>query len=82
MATAETTRNPAFFASIWNKTLTDRACRHMRFSEASHNRGKCLLSKTDRVFTFGALATPLNALLIEAGAPLTIDFLSLDLEKH
>lgn len=47
---------------------------------AHANRGKCLLSETDRVFTFGAVATPLNALLIEAGAPPTVDLLSLDVE--
>jgi len=47
---------------------------------AHANRGERLLSKTDRVFTFGALATPLNALLVEARAPRTIDLLSLDVE--
>ena len=42
--------------------------------------GKVLMPKEEDVFTFGALARPLNDLLIEAGAPSQIDFLSLDVE--
>lgn len=41
---------------------------------------KFLASDTERVFKFGALARPLNELLIEAQAPNLIDFISLDVE--
>lgn len=41
---------------------------------------KYLASKTERVFRYGAIARPLNDLLIEARAPKLIDFLSLDVE--
>ncbi len=41
---------------------------------------KYLASETERVFRYGAIARPLNDLLIEARAPKLIDFLSLDVE--
>ncbi len=42
--------------------------------------GKQYLSETEDNFVFGALAKPLNEILIEARAPRQIDFLSLDVE--
>jgi hypothetical protein len=42
--------------------------------------GRQFLAETERIFTFGALARPLNELLIEAEAPRSIDLLSLDVE--
>ena len=39
-----------------------------------------LSSKTERTFKYGALARPLNQLLVEAAAPKLIDFISLDVE--
>lgn len=42
--------------------------------------GKQFLASTDRIFTFGAVAKPLNELLITSNAPKQIDFLSLDVE--
>jgi FkbM family methyltransferase len=39
-----------------------------------------LAADTERVFRYGAIARPLNELLIEARAPKLIDFLSLDVE--
>lgn len=47
---------------------------------AHAEEGRSFLAPTDTVFTFGAPARPLNSLLIEAGAPATIDLLSLDVE--
>lgn len=44
------------------------------------NAGKRFLKDSDEVVTFGALATPLNTLLLKASAPQTIDLLSLDVE--
>jgi len=43
-------------------------------------RGREFLGSREPAFDFGAIARPLNDLLIEAGAPATIDFLSLDVE--
>jgi FkbM family methyltransferase len=42
--------------------------------------GKQYLDAAEEVFTFGAIARPLNDLLIEAEAPAMIDLLSLDVE--
>ena len=42
--------------------------------------GKVFLSEHEDIFTFGALARPLNDLLIQADAPRRIDLLSLDVE--
>ncbi len=42
--------------------------------------GSRFLAKNEMSFEFGALAKPLNALLLEAAAPSQIDFLSLDVE--
>jgi FkbM family methyltransferase len=42
--------------------------------------GLRFLAEGERVFTFGAVARPLNELLIEADAPRSIDLLSLDVE--
>lgn len=42
--------------------------------------GKQFLNPTDDNFVFGALAKPLNSILIEAKAPHLIDLLSLDVE--
>jgi FkbM family methyltransferase len=42
--------------------------------------GRRFLAETEQIFTFGALARPLNELLIEAEAPRSIDLLSLDVE--
>jgi FkbM family methyltransferase len=42
--------------------------------------GNRFLAKNEMIFEFGALAKTLNALLLEAGAPQQIDFLSLDVE--
>jgi FkbM family methyltransferase len=42
--------------------------------------GKQFLAEAEQVFTFGAVARPLNELLIEADAPRSIDLLSLDVE--
>ncbi|MDR3579534.1 MAG: FkbM family methyltransferase [Oryzomonas sp.] len=44
------------------------------------NEGKQFLKPTDDNFIFGALATPLNKLLIDSNAPHLIDLLSLDVE--
>lgn len=41
---------------------------------------KYLASAKERVFRYGALARPLNELLIEAKSPALIDFISLDVE--
>lgn len=38
------------------------------------------LDKSESTFTFGAIARPLNQILIDANAPTKIDFLSLDVE--
>ena len=48
----------------------------LQFAES----GKAFLAKTDSVFTFGAIAKPLNDLLVAAQAPRLIDLLSLDVE--
>jgi FkbM family methyltransferase len=42
--------------------------------------GRQFLREGETVFTFGALARPLNTILQDASAPLLIDFLSLDVE--
>ena len=42
--------------------------------------GDQFLGKNEIVFEFGAVAHPLNALLLDADAPKLIDFLSLDVE--
>ena len=42
--------------------------------------GSVFLEPGEEVFEFGALARTLNSLLADAGAPRTIDFLSLDVE--
>lgn len=42
--------------------------------------GRQFLREGETVFAFGAVARPLNDILAEANAPLTIDFLSLDVE--
>jgi FkbM family methyltransferase len=42
--------------------------------------GKMHLDKSEDNFTFGAIARPLNEILIDANAPKKIDFLSLDVE--
>ncbi|MBX9873512.1 MAG: FkbM family methyltransferase [Beijerinckiaceae bacterium] len=42
--------------------------------------GHQFLAPSERVFSFGALARPLNDLLMEAGSPAWIDLLSLDVE--
>ncbi|BBH54042.1 FkbM family methyltransferase [Fluviispira sanaruensis] len=42
--------------------------------------GKKFLSATENIFTFGAIATTLNNLLVKGNAPNTIDLLSLDVE--
>ena len=42
--------------------------------------GTPFLGKREAVFEFGAVARTLNSLLLEAGAPAHIDFLSLDVE--
>ena len=42
--------------------------------------GSRFLAPTEPVFDFGAIARPLNELLLEANAPKSIDFLSLDVE--
>jgi FkbM family methyltransferase len=47
---------------------------------AHANEGRQFLRPHEEVFTFGAVAAPLNALLVEAGAPRAIDLLSLDVE--
>lgn len=48
---------------------------------AAHARsGSRFLSSREPVFDFGAIARPLNDLLLEAQAPKSIDFLSLDVE--
>lgn len=43
-------------------------------------RGQQFLRQEEAVVEFGAVAKPLNALLLESGAPAVIDFLSLDVE--
>ena len=48
--------------------------------QAHAELGRQFLRPGETVFTFGALARPLNAILAEASAPLLIDFLSLDVE--
>ncbi|MEO5623766.1 MAG: FkbM family methyltransferase [Dokdonella sp.] len=42
--------------------------------------GKNLLEAEEDVFMFGAVARPLNTILVESSAPKLIDFLSLDVE--
>ena len=42
--------------------------------------GKRFLNPEEEIFSFGAIATPLNNLLIDADAPRLIDLLSLDVE--
>lgn len=42
--------------------------------------GKKFLNASDQNFSFGALASPLNSLLLQAGAPNLMDLLSLDVE--
>jgi hypothetical protein len=42
--------------------------------------GKKFLRPNEENFSFGAIATPLNTLLIQADAPRVIDLLSLDVE--
>ncbi len=42
--------------------------------------GRQFLRPNETLFTFGAMARTLNSILIEAGAPARIDFLSLDVE--
>lgn len=42
--------------------------------------GDRFLDKSETIFEFGALAQPLNSLLLDAAAPKLIDFLSLDVE--
>src|SRR5262249_24098330 len=42
--------------------------------------GKRFLPASEHTFTFGAVAKPLNQILIEGGAPSSIDLLSLDVE--
>ena len=42
--------------------------------------GRQFLRPSETVFTFGAMATPLNSILVDANAPKLIDFLSLDVE--
>jgi hypothetical protein len=44
------------------------------------SEGKKFLRPTDDNFSFGAVATPLNELLIKGNAPHSIDLLSLDVE--
>lgn len=46
----------------------------------ANSGGKYLASDTERVFKYGAIARPLNQLLVEADAPKLIDFISLDVE--
>lgn len=48
--------------------------------EAHAQSGSQFLAPTEPVFEFGAIARPLNELLLEANAPKTVDFLSLDVE--
>lgn len=47
---------------------------------AHADSGRRFLSAHEPMFDFGAIARPLNELLVEAHAPATIDFLSLDVE--
>jgi FkbM family methyltransferase len=47
---------------------------------AHASAGRAFLARNEEIFDFGAVARPLNALLLEAEAPKTIDFLSLDVE--
>jgi hypothetical protein len=42
--------------------------------------GRQFLRPGETLFTFGALAVPLNSILLDANAPKLIDFLSLDVE--
>lgn len=42
--------------------------------------GRQFLAAHEDIFDFGAVARPLNALMLEANAPRVIDFLSLDVE--
>lgn len=49
--------------------------------QAHANSGKdYLASSTEKIFRYGAIAKPLNDLLIQADAPKLIDFISLDVE--
>ena len=48
--------------------------------QAHAELGRQFLRPGETVFTFGALARPLDAILAEASAPRLIDFLSLDVE--
>jgi hypothetical protein len=51
------------------------------FDQIGHAQtGKQFLRPHEEIFSFGALAAPLNTLLIEAGSPARIDLLSLDVE--
>jgi hypothetical protein len=43
-------------------------------------KGKQFLNNTDDNFRFGALARPLNDLIVESNAPKIMDLLSLDVE--
>lgn len=47
---------------------------------AHATQGKQFMRRNERIFSFGALASPLNNLLAEANAPSSIDLLSLDVE--
>lgn len=49
-------------------------------AKAHASAGRAFLARNEEIFDFGAVARPLNALLLEAEAPKTIDFLSLDVE--
>jgi FkbM family methyltransferase len=49
-------------------------------AQAHAEIGRQFLAPHETVFAYGALARPLSAILDEAGAPATIDFLSLDVE--
>ena len=44
------------------------------------DKGKRFLRTDEPVFSFGSMASPLNTLLDQSGAPTLIDFISLDVE--
>ena len=48
--------------------------------QAHAELGRQFLRPSETIFTFGAMATPLNSILVDAKAPKLIDFLSLDVE--